>query len=143
MNISQLIDEDHVLCCPEVSSKKRLLEVVSELLAVNLNHISTHEIFDSLINREKLGSTGLGKGVAIPHGRIHAPVKLVWGARDPFFPLDKATAMLEQFGGPTELAVIEDGKLFAHEDRPEAFVAQTIPFLRRHLGGAASVAAAS
>ena len=33
MNISQLIDEDHVLCCPEVASKKRLLEVVSELLA--------------------------------------------------------------------------------------------------------------
>ena len=72
MNISQLIDEDHVLCCPEVASKKRLLEVVSELLAVDLTHISAHEIFDSLINREKLGSTGLGKGVAIPHGRIHA-----------------------------------------------------------------------
>ena len=72
MNISQLIDENHVLCCPEVASKKRLLEVVSELLAVDLTHISTREIFDSLINREKLGSTGLGKGVAIPHGRIGA-----------------------------------------------------------------------
>jgi PTS system nitrogen regulatory IIA component len=72
MNISQLIDEDHVLCCPDVASKKRLLEVVSELLAVDLPHISAHEIFDSLINREKLGSTGLGKGVAIPHGRIDA-----------------------------------------------------------------------
>ena len=72
MNIPQLIDEDHVLCCPEVTSKKRLLEVVSELLATDLSHISAHEIFDSLINREKLGSTGLGRGVAIPHGRIAA-----------------------------------------------------------------------
>ena len=77
------------------------------------------------------------------HRRIQAPVKLVWGARDPFFPLPKAKAMLDQFGGPTELAVIEDGKLFVHEDRPEAFLAETVPFLRRHLAGVVTVAAAS
>ena len=41
-----------------------------ELLAADLPQVSSHEIFDSLISREKLGSTGLGKGVAIPHGRI-------------------------------------------------------------------------
>ena len=47
-----------------------MLEYVSELLAGSSPELRRNEIFDALINREKLGSTGLGKGVAIPHGRI-------------------------------------------------------------------------
>lgn len=77
MNISELIDSERVLCCPEIASKKRLIEIVSDLLAVNLPQLSAQEIFESLINREKLGSTGLGKGVAIPHGRMHGLEKPV------------------------------------------------------------------
>jgi PTS system nitrogen regulatory IIA component len=72
MNISELITPECVLCCPEIGSKKRLLEQISELLARNTPQLSQTEIFESLINREKLGSTGLGKGVAIPHGRMAA-----------------------------------------------------------------------
>jgi PTS system nitrogen regulatory IIA component len=72
MNISELLIQDRVSCCPPVGSKKRLLENISELLARNLPQLSRNEIFDSLISREKLGSTGLGKGVAIPHGRLSA-----------------------------------------------------------------------
>lgn len=100
MNISQLIDEDHVLCCPEVTSKKRLLEVVSELLATDLSHISAHEIFDSLINREKLGSTGLGRGVAIPHGRIAALEQPVCA----FIRLEDAVEFDATDGQPVDLA---------------------------------------
>ena len=100
MNISQLIDEDHVLCCPEVTSKKRLLEVVSELLATGLSHISAHEIFDSLINREKLGSTGLGRGVAIPHGRIAALAQPVCA----FIRLEDAVEFDATDGQPVDLA---------------------------------------
>lgn len=72
MNISDLLIQERVSCCPQIGSKKRLLENISELLARNVPQLSSNEIFDSLISREKLGSTGLGKGVAIPHGRLSA-----------------------------------------------------------------------
>lgn len=68
------------------------------------------------------------------HPRIQAPVRLIWGAKDRFFPLRHAREMVRQFGGPTDLREIADGKLFAHEDRPEEFVAHARPFLREHLG---------
>ena len=61
---------DRVSCRDDLGSKKRLLEYVSELLAGSSPKLTQNEIFDALINREKLGSTGLGKGVAIPHGRM-------------------------------------------------------------------------
>ena len=70
MNISDFLIQERVSCCPQVGSKKRLLESISELLARKAPQLSKNEIFDSLISREKLGSTGLGKGVAIPHGRL-------------------------------------------------------------------------
>ncbi|MEN8204837.1 MAG: PTS IIA-like nitrogen regulatory protein PtsN [Pseudomonadota bacterium] len=70
MNITDLLNPERVVCRDDVGSKKRLLEQVSELLASSSPDLSQNEIFDALLNREKLGSTGLGKGVAIPHGRM-------------------------------------------------------------------------
>ena len=70
MNITNLLNPERVLCRDDVGSKKRLLELLSELLAGSSPGLSQQEIFDTLLNREKLGSTGLGKGVAIPHGRM-------------------------------------------------------------------------
>jgi PTS system nitrogen regulatory IIA component len=70
MNITDLLMPDRTSCRENVGSKKRLLEYSSELLASSSPELSQNEIFNALINREKLGSTGLGKGVAIPHGRI-------------------------------------------------------------------------
>jgi len=70
MNITDLLMPDRVSCRDDLGSKKRLLEYVSELLAGSSPELTQNEIFDALINREKLGSTGLGKGVAIPHGRM-------------------------------------------------------------------------
>jgi PTS system nitrogen regulatory IIA component len=70
MNITDLLNTERVICTDGVGSKKRLLEQVSELLAGSATGLSQNEIFDALVNREKLGSTGLGKGVAIPHGRM-------------------------------------------------------------------------
>lgn len=72
MNISDLLIPERIMCCPQIGSKKRLLESISELLARKVPQLSRIEIFDSLVSREKLGSTGLGKGVAIPHGRLNA-----------------------------------------------------------------------
>jgi PTS system nitrogen regulatory IIA component len=70
MNISELLVQERIACCPHIASKKRLLENVSELLARKAPQLAKNEVFDSLISRERLGSTGLGRGVAIPHGRL-------------------------------------------------------------------------
>jgi PTS system nitrogen regulatory IIA component len=70
MNITDLLSPDRVACNNDVGSKKRLLEQISVLLAGSATGLSDSEIFDALVSREKLGSTGLGKGVAIPHGRM-------------------------------------------------------------------------
>lgn len=51
------------------NSRKRLLEYASDLLAENYD-LPARQLFDELMNRERLGSTGLGDGVAIPHCRI-------------------------------------------------------------------------
>jgi PTS system nitrogen regulatory IIA component len=67
--ISALLPIEHVIVGLDVGSKKRLFEQVG-LLFENSRHIARAKVFDSLFDREKLGSTGLGHGVAIPHGRI-------------------------------------------------------------------------
>jgi PTS system nitrogen regulatory IIA component len=69
--VSRLLPPGHVLLDLDVSSKKRLFEQIG-LLFENTRQIPRARVFDSLFDREKLGSTGLGYGVAIPHGRIRA-----------------------------------------------------------------------
>jgi PTS system nitrogen regulatory IIA component len=67
--IAPLLPEANVLADLDVSSKKRVFEQVG-LLFENSIHVARSIVFESLFAREKLGSTGLGQGVAIPHGRI-------------------------------------------------------------------------
>lgn len=70
MKITTLLSPDRIVCCDDIASKKRLLEHLSELLCRSSPLLSQQAIFDALVSREKLGSTGLGRGVAIPHGRM-------------------------------------------------------------------------
>jgi len=70
MLISDLLNPERVHCNIQSSSKKRLLELISEDLARQSDQLTKRQVFESLIARERLGSTGLGKGVAIPHGRV-------------------------------------------------------------------------
>ena len=70
MLISDLLSPESIRFDVHSSSKKKLLEVISEQLAHGGDALSSREIFESLCARERLGSTGLGKGVAIPHGRV-------------------------------------------------------------------------
>lgn len=72
MKITSLLSPDRIVCCDDIASKKRLLEHLSELLCKSSPLLSQQAVFDALVNREKLGSTGLGRGVAIPHGRMAA-----------------------------------------------------------------------
>jgi len=67
--IAKLLPPQNVLPDLDVGSKKRVFEQVG-LLFENNHNIARSVVFDSLFAREKLGSTGLGQGVAIPHGRI-------------------------------------------------------------------------
>ncbi|HSC81637.1 MAG TPA: PTS sugar transporter subunit IIA, partial [Chitinolyticbacter sp.] len=67
--ISKILPAGNVFLDMDVGSKKRVFEQVG-ILFENSHGIARSVIFDSLFAREKLGSTGLGQGVAIPHGRI-------------------------------------------------------------------------
>jgi haloalkane dehalogenase len=64
------------------------------------------------------------------HAKISAPVRLVWGEKDFWFPLEKAQRILDQFPGGADIRVIPRGRLYAHEDHPEDFLRHTEPFLR-------------
>jgi len=67
--ISKILSPDNILLDAESTSKKRVFERAGLMFENNLQ-IARSQVFDSLFAREKLGSTGLGQGVAIPHGRI-------------------------------------------------------------------------
>ena len=67
--VAKLLSPAHIALDLPVSSKKRLFEQAG-LLFENQHGVARSLVFDSLFARERLGSTGLGQGVAIPHGRI-------------------------------------------------------------------------
>jgi PTS system nitrogen regulatory IIA component len=67
--ISKILPLENVILDHDSTSKKRVFEQVG-ILFENTRQIARSQVFDSLFAREKLGSTGLGQGVAIPHGRI-------------------------------------------------------------------------
>ncbi len=67
--IAQLLSIENIVLDLDVTSKKRVFEHAG-LLFENHQGIARSTVFDSLFAREKLGSTGLGLGIAIPHGRI-------------------------------------------------------------------------
>ena len=67
--IARLLPLDNVVAALDASSKKRVFEHAG-ILFENHQGIARSVVYDALFAREKLGSTGLGQGVAIPHGRI-------------------------------------------------------------------------
>jgi PTS system nitrogen regulatory IIA component len=69
MIISEILKPESTSCRETAGSKKRVLEKISKLLAATQN-LNESAIFDKLLERERLGSTGLGHGVAIPHCRL-------------------------------------------------------------------------
>ncbi len=69
------------------------------------------------------------------HPEITCPTLFIWGEGDPFFPVDKARQMAEQFGGPTRFEVIEQARLLVHEEHPELFASLCAEFLTESLIG--------
>jgi len=70
MKISEILSPERVGHQVDAASKKRALELLSARLAENQDEVSSSDIFNSLLARERLSSTGLGRGVALPHGRV-------------------------------------------------------------------------
>jgi PTS system nitrogen regulatory IIA component len=70
INISDLVTVERVAHDAHAGSKKRALELLSRLITNSQAGLSEQEVFESLVARERLGATGLGRGVAIPHGRL-------------------------------------------------------------------------
>ncbi len=70
MRLTDLLTPKAVVTSLKATSKKQLLLELSEK-AAELSGLPSREIFDALLQRERLGSTGIGDGVAIPHGKLN------------------------------------------------------------------------
>ncbi|MCF4097237.1 PTS sugar transporter subunit IIA [Maritalea mediterranea] len=69
MEIAQILASKAILPCAKVTCKRQLLQLAAEQ-ASDVVGIDAHQIFQTLKEREQLGSTGLGDGIAIPHGKL-------------------------------------------------------------------------
>ena len=86
MKLSSLICQDCSKAAVLFNSKKRILEFISELAHDKLPYLPQQDILNALMSREKLGSTGIGRGIAIPHGRMSGaeePLALVLVSETP------------------------------------------------------------
>ena len=99
--VTKILPASHVTLDLQASSKKRLFEQAG-LIFENLDGIGRSLVFDSLFARERLGSTGLGQGVAIPHGRI----KGLKEARGAFLRLAQPVPFDAPDGNPVSLVFV-------------------------------------
>jgi len=77
MNLKFILQPDCTKVLTDCTSKKKILEQIAEIASKKLPELSSNDVLESLMNREKLGSTGIGNGIAIPHGRISQGEKAV------------------------------------------------------------------
>lgn len=70
MKLANILSADRVEIGVALASKKSVLERLAALLAAGDATLNANAVFDSLLARERLGTTGLGAGIAIPHGRV-------------------------------------------------------------------------
>lgn len=76
MQISQILKPEAVRSFGQIASKKRLFQELADL-AASVYGLNSAEVLDALQERESLGATGVGYGVAVPHARLHALDKVV------------------------------------------------------------------
>jgi PTS system nitrogen regulatory IIA component len=69
MDRSELVQVPAIIPALKASSKKQLLQLLAERASA-MTSIPEREIFDTILQRERLGSTGVGNGIAIPHGKL-------------------------------------------------------------------------
>jgi PTS system nitrogen regulatory IIA component len=71
MQLSDILSLDAIVPALKVGSKKQILQELSQVAAAQ-SGLPSREVFEVLLQRERLGSTGLGQGIAIPHGKFSA-----------------------------------------------------------------------
>ncbi|GAA6133883.1 PTS IIA-like nitrogen regulatory protein PtsN [Oceaniserpentilla sp. 4NH20-0058] len=76
-SISNILNLERTQLGAHCSSKKKLIQHVSQFLASNIEDAQADDIYERLITREKLGSTGIGEGIAIPHSRLEECIDTV------------------------------------------------------------------
>lgn len=99
MSFATLLQPARVLANVEARSKKHAFEILSELIAGVADDLSQSDVFEALVERERIGNTGLGKGIAIPHGGL-PDIKTPVGA---FLKLSEAVDYGAQDGVPVRL----------------------------------------
>lgn len=93
MELADILAENAVLCCTGVTTKRQLFEVLAERAAEITGH-DAGDILEAIASREELGSTGLGNGIAIPHGKLAG--------------LQGVTALVAQLDQPIEFDSVDD-----------------------------------
>ncbi|MGF1697378.1 PTS IIA-like nitrogen regulatory protein PtsN [Vibrio kyushuensis] len=93
MQLSEVLTLNCTKSAVQCTSKKRALEMISEIVANQTGQNST-ELFECMLSREKVGSTGIGNGIAIPHARMNSS--------------DHAIAVLLQCEQPIEFGAIDN-----------------------------------
>ncbi len=93
MNLEDILVKERTFCRIEARSKKRAIEAAAELIAGSSENLQPGNIYTRLMAREKLGPTGLGEGIALPHCRL---------------PCDAITGALFTFQAPVEFESIDD-----------------------------------
>ena len=94
MDIQAIVSLDRTECAVQCNSKKRILEIIADIAAKQNENIDQATVLNSLMARERMGSTGIGNGIAIPHARMNVS--------------DKAIAVLLQCQDPIEFDAIDN-----------------------------------
>ena len=76
MQLSEILTLNCTKSAVQCTSKKRALEMISEIVAEQTGQ-SSNVLFECMLNREKMGSTGIGNGIAIPHARMQSSDKAI------------------------------------------------------------------
>lgn len=77
MDIQAIVSLDRTECAVQCNSKKRILEIIADIAAKNNENIDSATVLSSLMSRERMGSTGIGNGIALPHGRLAGLEKVI------------------------------------------------------------------
>lgn len=99
MSLESLLEPSRVLANVDARSRKHALEILSELIAGSSESLLHIDVLQALLERERIGNTGLGNGIAIPHGRLNA-IDTSIGA---FLKLNEAVDFNARDGQPVSL----------------------------------------
>ena len=96
MDLSDLIGPSAILPALRANSKKQVLQLVAEK-AAEVTGLPERELFDTVLQRERLGSTGIGNGIAIPHGKLSG--------------ISRITGIFARLEQPVDFEALDDQKV--------------------------------